>query len=178
MSNSQFATAVVSILLATLIGCGSGASSNRGPAPPTASAPAPAEAAKSSSVTDGPAETDVPPAAQKKETVSAMGEPPEFTISAEELAKEYLDDAEAADKKYQRRTVRLDGKVHEVAVNQNGVKLVILAGDGDLNVECLIAFNSVGFANTLKPGQEASVVGQIDGLKDEKITVIFGELVR
>jgi hypothetical protein len=94
----------------------------------------------------------------------------DLTMTAEELAKGYADEAEG-DKKYNHKTIRVQGVVERIEKDELGVTIVILKGDGKLVIGCGILIDSVATAKALKPGQSVTIQGKCWGRLRDRIVV-------
>lgn len=163
-----------SVFCAGLIGCGGGNNAGPGAAKPvTQSTPADAAKLRSQNYVASAA-----PSSSPKAIVSAAGEPAEFTVTAEQLAKDYAADRDAANAKYKGKTVRVDGKVRKIGDDGAGVSVLELIGDGELYIKSGIGSDSRAALAALKEGQDASFVGRIEGIQDNMIDMIYGEIIR
>ena len=145
--------ALASALLIALAGCGSssGGSSNDGKPPTQPSKPNPTPSATPKS---------------------------DLTISAEQLAKDYLTAPDEAAKKYKDKAVRIDGKVRKVTKDSLGVIILELDGVEGMFVSCGIPADAAATANALKPGQAVTVVGNCYGKLDNRVSVDSCEFIK
>ena len=160
---------ILSVFCMALIGCGGG--DGAGAAKPAVqpagqpAVPATIGGRSSSAYTNAP----VPAGYTPPPAIEAAK--PEYTVTAEELAKEFTADPEAAGKKHGNKVARIDGKVVKVWRSESGVKVLNLVGEGAMHLECGIMSDSFTAADALKEGDAVSVVGKIYGKLDKIISV-------
>lgn len=179
-------------LCSVLIGCGDGnnaASKTSNSTPPSSVAPPmPAPSGPTTTPAADPAAADAkgspfgPPATTNANpsnaVVSAAGKPAEFTVTAEQMAKDFIADKAAATAKYVGKTVRVDGKVIKTGDDGAGVSVLKIVGDGEVRILSGVASESRPALAQLKEGQDVSVVAEIYGFKDNEIEMMYGVIIR
>jgi Leucine-rich repeat (LRR) protein len=89
-----------------------------------------------------------------------VGTSPAITITAQQLAKEYAADKEAANKKYTDKYLIITGEVADKEFNSAGAASVTLKVDGNVKVKCSFTAFEKGMVKPIKVGQQLKAVGQ------------------
>jgi Leucine-rich repeat (LRR) protein len=88
------------------------------------------------------------------------GTNPAITMTAQQLAKEYAADKEAANKKYNEKYLILTGEVVDRQFNSAGAASMTLKVDGKVRVKVSFTAFDKGAVKPIKVGQQLKVVGQ------------------
>ena len=167
MLKQRVLMAILPVFCTALIGCGGGEGAGPGAANPAGKPTVPATIGGRSTS----AYTNAPVPAGYTPHPAIEPAKPEYTVTAEDLAKEFTADPEAAGKKHGNKVARIDGKVVKVWRSESGVKVLNLIGEGPMHLECGIMSDSFTAADALKEGQDVSVIGKIYGKLDKIISV-------
>lgn len=164
MPRLQTSSAILFLVTASLIGC------ENAKAPPPAPFRPPATELASPAI----------PAASNRaqDTVAEAAIEPEIKVSAKQIANDYSTDADAADGKYRQKSVRIEGKITKREINKDGLHILILEGDGALDIHCGISFESWRLYDSLKVDQTVSVVGEVFGIINNAVSVGQGQIER
>lgn len=91
----------------------------------------------------------------------------DFTLAASEIVKEYLTDADEANKKYLQedgdsKILAVTGEISSISTDQNNQKVILLKSSTDkAGVSCTFTESTNANANDLKIGQTITVKGVI-----------------
>jgi hypothetical protein len=95
-------------------------------------------------------------------------------VSAEDIAREYLDDKDATHKKFKDRVLEVRGEVLKIEKNEVGAASVFLKGIDEVVVNCRFAATEAQQADALKVGSSARIVGQyINLLEENEVSLVF-----
>jgi hypothetical protein len=109
-------------------------------------------------------------------TIVEAGPNPAIVISAQQLAKEFLNDREKANEKYKDKWVHIDGTV--LATKPDGTGGAILAtlqGEGDFTVRCAMSFEEKEFNASIKVGGRLKALAQVHFLWEDEKQIVLGE---
>ena len=103
---------------------------------------------------------------------------PPIVVKAEALTKEYHTNREAANQKYTRKPLEIEGQVHLVLGGEEFVAVVLLQGFKPdeqtlMSVECKIAPNSIPQARSLKTGDKVKIRGECLGLTAPTVVTVW-----
>ncbi|HJZ92889.1 MAG TPA: leucine-rich repeat domain-containing protein [Gemmataceae bacterium] len=92
--------------------------------------------------------------------LTETGPSPAVRLTADELAKEYKADREAAEKKYKEQYLIVTGEVIDRELNSVGAASVQLKAAGEVKVKCSFTAFAKSQAKALKVGQTVTLIGQ------------------
>lgn len=170
-------TVCLASLLITIAG-GCKKDEEKKPAPPPAAPTTPANPGTSSTspasapTTAGTSGTSskAPSAVSSAALASIPTTPADFKVTANALSAEFAKDATAASAKYKGKSVRVEGSVDSVnEFNMDNQYMFQLAGNP--KILCIAAVGGRKGCKALSLNQEATVRGNFEAWKDDKITL-------
>jgi|GEM_PF-6067876 len=157
ISTGGLALAMV-VALSLAVGCGKKTSSTEPPKSESVNA----------SPTPTPTPNPTPNPGQPKEKPNIPK--PDFTTSAVEVTKAYADDFAAADKKYDKKVVRVKGKI--IGFDRGELE-VHLQGTSAYRVEGRMGLGFDSIVKAKKVGDEITIQGQVDTVRDNRLVLIL-----
>src|SRR5262249_22293502 len=102
------------------------------------------------------------------------GTSPAITVTAQQLAKEYAADKEAANKKYKDKYLIITGEVADKEFNSAGAASVTLKVEGKVKVTCSFTAFEKALVKPIKVGQQLKAVGQYTlNFGDDEVSLYF-----
>jgi hypothetical protein len=94
--------------------------------------------------------------------VLVSGDPnPAATVTAADLAKEAAADADATEKKYDKKLVFVTGEFVQYRVSKSGDGVLVLKGAGDMEVRVHCGKDDAKSAQATKPGAKVKAYGEV-----------------
>ena len=99
---------------------------------------------------------------------------PVIVLSAEQLAKEYAANSEAAKKKYQDKYLRVTGEIVDRQINSAGAVAIYLKGADKVRVVCGVTSLEKNLTRSLRIGQQLTLVGQyLFNFREDEVGLTF-----
>ena len=98
------------------------------------------------------------------DTKKTQSQSPSYTLSADQLYRDYSANEVAADSKYKGRVVVVSGTVQSIGKDITDEAYIVVGGGGFLDgVQCMFTKGEQGAVARLSKGQRVTVKGEVSG---------------
>jgi len=99
-----------------------------------------------------------------KDTQKVQSQAASYTLSADQLYKEYDTNEVAADAKYKGKVVIVSGKIQDIGTDIMDDAYIVIGGEGFLDgVQCTFTESGKASVARLSKGQQVTVKGEVGG---------------
>ena len=100
----------------------------------------------------------------EEDTKEVQSKTPSYTLSADQLYREYESNEVAADEKYKGKIVIVSGKIQDIGKDIMDEPYIVIGGEGFLDgVQCSFAKSQESSIARLSKGQNVKVKGEVSG---------------
>ena len=100
----------------------------------------------------------------EEDTKKVQSKTPSYTLSADQLYREYESNEVAADKKYKGKIVIVYGEIQDIGKDIMDEPYIVIGGEGFLDgVQCSFTKSQESSVASLSKGQDVKVKGEVSG---------------